>query len=384
MIPYNTQKIFPNDLIRVKKSLKNKIITGGKIVKSFENSIKKNLKCNYVISCANGTAALHLSLMALSFRKDDFLIMPIVNFISSSNIASILNINIIYCDVDPITGQITPELLNKCLKKNKLKKIKAVMLMYLGGYADNIEQFYNLKKKYKFLIIEDGCHAFGSEYIFKQKKFKIGSCKHSDICTFSFHPLKTITTGEGGAVCVNNKKIYDNLIKLRSHGIKRNDNKHWKYDVIFPGLNYRISDLNCALGLSQLGSLKKILKKRKLLAKKYSTFFLKYNNFIKVRFINYGILNSYHLFIISIDFKKLKKNKNNMMNFFKSKNIFLQQHYIPINQFRYYKKKISGKFPNSKKYIDNTLSVPLYFSLNDYNFLKITNTFKKFFQIEKI
>ena len=125
----------------------------------------------------------------------------------------------------------TPKFLTDCIKKNKIKKIKAVITMYMGGFPENISQFYYLKKKYAFSIIEDACHAFGASYKHNNKTFKVGSCKHSDVCTFSFHPLKPITTGEGGIVTTNNKNIYQDLLLLRSHGISRSKNKHWEYDV---------------------------------------------------------------------------------------------------------------------------------------------------------
>ena len=141
--------------------------------------------------------------------------------------------------------------------------------MYHGGYPENVKKFYDIKKKYNFLIIEDACHALGSEYEFKNKSFKIGSCKHSDISTFSLHPLKSITSGEGGIITTNNSKISKNIKLFRSHGISRNKKEHWKYDVIKHGFNYRLSDINCALGLSQLKKINFFLHKRKKIYKRY-------------------------------------------------------------------------------------------------------------------
>jgi dTDP-4-amino-4,6-dideoxygalactose transaminase len=147
----------------------------------------------------------------------------------------------------------TPETLLACIKKNKLKKIKAILTMYMGGFPENVVEFYKIKKKYRCFLIEDACHALGAKYEHKSKDIYIGSCKHSDIAVFSLHPVKTITAGEGGLVTTNSKLIYQRILELRSHGIIRNKkNYHWKYNIYELGFNYRLSDLNCALAISQL------------------------------------------------------------------------------------------------------------------------------------
>lgn len=147
--------------------------------------------------------------------------MPVINFISAYRIAKMLGAKIFFADVDPISGQMTPRTLRECIKKNRLSKIKLILTMYLGGYAENIEEFYKIKKKYNSYIIEDSCHAFGSKYKFKNKLINVGSCKHSDISVFSFHPVKPITTGEGGAISTNSKKIATKINLLKNHGIVR-------------------------------------------------------------------------------------------------------------------------------------------------------------------
>ena len=189
--------------------------------------------------------------------------MPSINFISSYNLAKIMQLKVYLVDVDQYTGQVSPKKILECIKINKIKNIKAVITMYNGGYPENIKEFNEIKKKYNFLLIEDACHAFGSEYKYKNEYFKIGSCKHSDISTFSLHAIKSITTGEGGIVTTNNFKIAKNVELYRSHGILRNNKKHWKYDVVKHGYNYRLSDINCALGLSQLKKINLFLNKRK-------------------------------------------------------------------------------------------------------------------------
>ena len=211
LIPYNKQNINREDIKIVSQSLKEDLITTGKNVEKFELNIKNKIKSKYVVSCSSGTSALHLSLLSLNLNQNDVVLMPAINFISAYNMSKNLKLNIYLVDVDPISGQMTPDTLKNCIKTFNIKKIKVLFTMFLGGYPENIPEFYQLKKKYNFKIIEDACHAFGSKYYYKKKYYNVGSCKHSDISTFSFHPVKSIATGEGGAISTNDKKIYNNL-----------------------------------------------------------------------------------------------------------------------------------------------------------------------------
>ena len=250
--PYGRQYIDSQDIRIVSKALKEDLITTGRYVKKFENKISKFLKVNYVASCHSGTSALHLALMAIDLEKDDVIIMPAVNFIAVYNMARLMNAKIFLADVNPLTGQMTPETLLECIKNNKLRKIKAIVTMYLGGYPLNAIEFYKIKKKFNCYLIEDACHALGARYFNNKKYLPVGCCKHSDISTFSLHPVKTITSGEGGLVTTNNKFFYEKILSLRSHGIDKDRNFHWKYNLSKSGFNYRLSDINCALGLGQL------------------------------------------------------------------------------------------------------------------------------------
>ena len=211
IIPYGRQYIDKQDVRLVTKALKKNLITTGDYVKKFEEEIKKLLKSKFAISCTNGTAGLHLALKAINIQKNDVIIMPAINFISIYSFSQMLGAKIFLADVNPFTGQMTPKTVFECIKKNKIKKIKAIVTMYLGGYPENIPEFYNIKKKYKCYLIEDACHALGAKYEFKNKKYYIGSCKHSDLAVFSLHPVKTITTGEGGIVTTNNKILAKKL-----------------------------------------------------------------------------------------------------------------------------------------------------------------------------
>lgn len=377
VLNYGKQFIDNKDIQSVKASLSNQYLTTGPLVKKFENDLKKKLKCKYVTTCSSGTAALHIALKMIDIKENDIVILPIVNFISTTNILTEMKAKLYFADVDPSNGQMTPKTLTECIKKNKLKKIKAFVTMYLGGNCQNNVLFYRLKKKLKCFMIEDACHALGTKYISLNKGYYIGSCKHADISTFSLHPVKSITTGEGGFLTTNKKALFDKSILFRSHGIVRKNNAHWDYDVKVPGLNYRLSDLNCSLGISQLKKLDKFTKKRNYIAKKYLEVF-KNNKFIELPQTLKNICSSWHLFIITIDFTRVKKKKEELFKFFLKNKIRLQQHYIPINKFSYYKNKIKGKFKYSETYYKNSLSLPIHFSCTIKDIKKVEKNLIKF------
>lgn len=372
IINYNKQYLDKDDKKSVLKALNQKFLTGGDNVKKFENKLKNFLKVKHALSCSSGTAGLHLAFESLSLKKDDIVIMPIINFVASYSMANLYKAKIFFADVDSSTGQMTPETLLKCIKTNKLTKIKAVVLMYMGGYPDNVLKFYSLKKKFNFYIVEDACHAFGASYKFKNKNFKIGSCKHSDLCIFSFHPVKTITTGEGGLICTNNNKLYLNIKNFRSHNIERQQD-YWNYDISKPAFNYRLSDINCALGISQLKKINFFLAKRKILFDTYSEFFKNYSSKLNFRKINKYDKPCFHLGILNINFKK--KNKNKLIKYLNKKKIFPQYHYKPLNLFKFLKKKFNmnlNKFSGAKKYYSSSISLPLYVSLKVKDVIKIS------------
>jgi dTDP-4-amino-4,6-dideoxygalactose transaminase len=382
IIPYGRQYIDNQDIKFVSKSLKQDLITTGEYVKKFQSEIKKLVKSKFAISCSSGTAGLHLALKAINIKKDDIIIMPAINFIAVYSISRMLGAKIFLADVDPFTGQMTPKTLIECILRNNLKKIKAIITMYLGGYPENIVEFYDIKKKYKCFLIEDACHAFGARYQFKNKKLYIGSCKHSDIAVFSLHPVKTLTAGEGGIVTTNNKIIANKVLILRSHGIKRKKNKHWEYNIQDFGFNYRLSDINSALALSQLSKIKKFINFRHKIYKNYQKFLITNPHIILP---NYNKKNesAFHLFLILIK-NNSKLIKEKLFNFLKKNKIFAQYHYIPIYRFSCFREKINYKnFPNSEYYYRHSLSIPFFYNLSLKNQNYILKKIKVFFEYFK-
>ena len=374
-ITYGKQYIDRADKLSVLRTLSKDIITTGDEVNNFEKKIKRYLKCNYATVCNSGTSAIFLALGGIDLKKNDVVVMPAINFIASYNISKFYEAKIYLADVDKITGQMTPQNVIDCCKKFKINKIKAIITMHHGGYPINTYSFFKLKKKFGCYIIEDSCHALGATYQSKEKKIKIGSCNHADISTFSLHPLKTITTGEGGIVTTNSKIINNKLKMMRSHGITRKKN-HWEYDVKTHGLNLRLNDFQCSLGISQLKKINKFILKRKKISNLYDKYLKESND---IRLIEYSkkIKPSYHLYIIHLNNGSISL-KNKFIKFMLKKKIYIQYHYIPIYKFTICNEK--EEYKNSEKYYNTALSLPIHYGLTKIEQMYVIKNIFKFFK----
>lgn len=385
-IPYGIHSIDPIDIKNVSRALKNNLITQGPLIKKFEKKICQIVNAKYSIAVSSCTAGLHLALKAISEGnlKNNVYTSPI-SFISTANTIKLNNLNARFIDIDKNTLNICTKELKKIIQKDK--KILAVIPVHLGGLASHSKEIFNICKKKKILVVEDAAHSFGGSYF---DGSKIGSCKYSDITVFSFHPVKTITTGEGGIITTNQKRIYEKILKLRNHGIEKNPKKWinkkiaysngkpnlWYYEVNELGLNYRITDFQCALGLSQLKKLNFILNYRKKIADLYDKSFINFPN-ISIPQFKKRKESSNHLYILNINFQKLKINKNRFMRELLKKNIVTQVHYIPIFFQKFYKKNISfKKFKNSINYYSQALSIPIFYKLKLSDQKKIISNIK--------
>ena len=380
LIPYGKQFIDKNDISFVVKSLKNNYITTGPFVNAFEKKVSRNFNVPFVYSCSSGTAALHLAFLSIGLNEKDTIIIPAINFIASANLASQMKAKIFFADVDPVSGQSTIKKIEDCIKKNKIKKLKAIVTMYNGGYPRDIIKLNSLRKKYKCFLIEDSCHALGAKYLNSKKYEKVGSCKHSDISTFSLHPLKSITSGEGGIVTTRNKSLAEKIKLYRSHGIVRKK-QHWDYDVKFDGLNYRLSDINCALAFSQIKKLEKFVSKRKKIFDLYYRELNNYKNICSIIRPEKNTNSSFHLVFLRLNYDRLKKNKEDLIYFLMKKKVIGQFHYIPFFKFSFFKKRLKmhkNIFTGCKEFSNKTFSLPIYFTLKEKEVLMICNHIKKF------
>ena len=363
-IPYGRQYIDRHDLREIKNVIYDDYITTGKSVEKFENNIKKFTNAKYALTCNSGTSALYLAFKSIDIGPNDNILIPSINFVAASNMLTTLGANIFLVDVNKNTGQITPQDIEYCIKKNNLKNIKAIITMYLGGNPINVINFFKIKKKLKCYLIEDACHALGSTYINNGKNYKIGSCQHSDISTFSMHPLKSITSGEGGIITTNSNKIFKKSSLQRNHGIVRSK-KHYHYNIKEAGMNFRLSDINSALAISQLKKIESFIKRRNQIRILYNHLLSKNEFLLKRNYKTEETISACHLYQIQVDFDKLKINRNKLMDELKKKNIITQVHYIPIYEHTLYKKLKKKFLTNTDFFYRSTISLPIFFKLKN-------------------
>lgn len=377
-IPYSRQHVSPKDIINVSKSLKEDLITTGKSTLLFEKNLSLYCNSKFATLVSSATAGLHLACLALGIKNKDIVWCSANSFVASSNAALYCGASVDFIDINLNDYNICVKKLKTKLSKTPKNKLPKILIVtHLGGIPADLESIYKLSKKYKFKIVEDASHALGSEYNNK----KIGSCKYSSICVFSFHPIKTITTGEGGACLTNNPVIDKKIKQLRSHGIIRNLNKKnynkFYYEQISLGYNYRLSDINAALGLSQLKRINKILKSRNKIANIYRDQ-LKSKDLVFTEKLK-NKKSSNHLFIVRLENKKLIKNQKKIIDYLLKNKILVNIHYYPIYLNPYYKKLgfKNGYCPNAENYYKSSFSLPLYEKIKKKEFLFVCSKIEK-------
>ncbi len=357
-IPYGKQTISKDDILAVNRALSSEFITTGPTAKIFEKNIAKYCSSKYCIAVSNGTVALHLVSKVLLNRNDKVLTTP-NSFLATSNSILYVNAKPVFVDITE-DGNIDLDLCEIELKRDS--SIKAIYAVSFSGNMLNQKKLKYLRETYNIKIVEDNAHAMGAIY----DGIKAGSCKNSDCSIFSFHPVKHMTTGEGGAITTNSKKIYEKLLTLRNHGMQKKDDLNpWEYEMINLGINGRITDIQCALGLSQLKKLPEFIKRRVQIAQNYDKAFK--STIIKPLYLDEG-KSSYHLYVARVDFSKLKITKLQLYNQLREEfNIGLQIHYMPINKQPYYKSLGYGfeHMPMMDKYYEECFSLPMYPLLKD-------------------
>ena len=375
MISYGKQFIDKDDINLVSKVLTQDLITQGKYVKIFEKKIEKKFS-KHACVVANGTAALHLSLRALNIKKNDLVLYSPLSFVAGANAALYCQAKVDFVDINFKDYNIDIDKLEKKIKKyfKKKTKVKVVIITDYAGQPADWKKLKQLSKKYKFSLINDNCHALGASY----KGNRDYAVKYADLVTLSFHPVKVITTGEGGAVLTNNKKLAIKVKNLRSHGIIRPSHSTWEYEIEDIGYNYRINDFQCALGISQLKKIEDFVKRRKYLASLYYKKLKNNKHIILPKIIN-ETEHSFHLFPIQVKFSK-KINKKKLFQIFLKNKIRLQVHYKPTHLFTLYKKKFNfkrGDFPNAELFYKREFSLPIFYSLSPKNINKVCNLLNK-------
>ena len=352
MIPYGKQFLIQDDIDAVVETLQSDYLTTGPKVKEFENALAAYCDVKYCLVVANGTAALHLASLVL-LNKDDKVLTTPNSFLATSNAILYAGAKPVFIDIAK-DGNIDLDLCEKELQKDPA--IKAIYPVAFSGNMVDQKKLKHLRDTYNITVLEDCAHAIGA----KDGDIKAASCTNSDISILSFHPVKHMTTGEGGAITTNSKEIYKKLLILRGHGmVKTPEMKPWEYEMKELGFNYRITDIQCALGLSQLKKLDNFISRRIEIVKKYDEVF---KDTIVKSLYTYNGKSSYHLYVVQVDFTKLEISKVDLFNNLRKKNIGIQLHYIPINKQPYYRGLGYGgeHTPVMDKYYEECFSLPMY------------------------
>ena len=385
MIPYGKQDINQSDIDTVINVLKSDFLTQGPQVPLFEKTVAEYCGAEFGVAVNSATSALHVACLALGLGKGDYLWTSPNTFVASANCGLYCGAQVDFVDIDPLTYNLSPEELEKKLiqakQYNKLPKI--VIPVHFAGQSCDMRKIYSLSREYGFKIIEDASHAIGGKYLDQP----IGGCQYSDITVFSFHPVKIITTAEGGLATTNNKKLSERMQLFRSHGVTRDPGLmtkeaegSWYYQQVELGFNYRMTELQAALGVSQMRRLDEFIVKRHKLQERYDLL-LEDLPIIKP----YQDKDSYsalHLYPIKIQVNKVKNTKKEIFEALRKNGISVSVHYIPVHTQPYYEnigfKK--GCYPNAESYYQRSISIPLYFGLTLEQQDKVIESLKQVLQ----
>lgn len=367
MIYYGKQNINEEDIKAVENVLRSDFLTQGPTIEKFEKKVADYCGAKYAVAVTNATSALHIACRAVNLGEGDFLWTSPITFVASANCGRYCGAGVDFVDIDDNTYNMSVEILEDKLKKSAHLP-KVVIPVHLAGQSCDMEKIYALSRRFNFTVIEDASHAVGADY----KNSKVGSCKFSDMAVFSFHPVKIITTGEGGMILTNNKNLYEKLKLYRSHGITRNPalmthepDGAWYYQQIDLGFNYRMTDIQAALGYSQMNRLENFVARRRYLANRYNEKLKALP--LKIPYQSADTNSSWHIYVVRLDFNQVKKSKVQIFAEMREKGVTLNLHYIPVHTQPYYE-KLGHKpedCPNAIKYYEEAFTLPLYYSLTD-------------------
>jgi UDP-4-amino-4,6-dideoxy-N-acetyl-beta-L-altrosamine transaminase len=382
MIPYGKQDINQADIEAVIDVLNSDFITQGPKVIAFEKLVANYCNADFGVAVNSATSALHISCLALGLGKNDWLWTSPNSFVASANCGIYCGAKIDFVDIDPISYNICVDELEKKLleakKKNLLPKI--LIPVHFAGQSCNMQKIYELSKIYGFKIIEDASHAIGAKYLDEP----IGNCEFSDVTVFSFHPVKIITTAEGGLATTNSSKLFKKLELYRSHGVTRNQELmhsnspgSWYYEQIDLGFNYRMTEIQAALGISQMKRLDEFVNKRHILKDRYDS--LLEDLPIVIPSQNDFSHSSMHLYPILVDLKLAAKSRSQIFEELRNLEIGVNIHYIPIHLHPYYQKFgfQAGDFPKAENYYSQAISLPLFSSMSIEQQDQVINTLRK-------
>ena len=386
MIPYSKQSISIIDALRVARQVKFRSLTQGAQIKEFEDSVADYVGSKYAVAVSSATAGLHLAHLANGDPIGSNVATSPISFVASANTIIYAGHTPFFVDIDFDSGSMSVDKLTDLINKTK---ISTVVPVHYAGLPCDMKRINEVCKEKNIKIIEDAAHALGATY---DSGEKVGSCTYSDMTVFSFHPVKSITTGEGGMITTNNEKLYAKLLKLRTHGIQRKEDGFqnrilgytdgepnlWYYEMDSLGYHYRLTEIQAVLGYSQMKKINRLMRKRQVIAKRYDKYFSNIKNIKKLQSKSLS-KSANHLYTIKIDFTKIKISRNDLMNKLRKVGIITQVHYIPIPLHPYYNDLGYNvdDLPNTMNFYSQILSIPIYPKLSIAKQFKVYKNLKK-------
>ncbi len=364
LIPYGRQQIEEDDIAAVARVLRGDWLTTGPEVEKLEADLAKRIGAGYAVACASGTAALHLSLLALGIGDGDRVVVPALTFTATASAARLVGAEVTFADVDPANGLMDTGMAEAALTDD----VKAVLPVHLNGQTVDMAAFTEWAAKWDIALIEDACHAFGGTYRDAAGDWRpVGDIEHDGTACFSFHPVKAIAMGEGGAVTCRDDEIAARLRQYRNHGIVRKPGPQpWAYEVRDVGLNYRASDIHCALARSQLAKLDRFLARRRDIVSAYDRLFAPLAPALRPLARVDHCQPAWHLYVVHIDWAALDTDRASFMAALAAEGIGSQVHYIPLHQQPYFRDRYGRQsLPGAEAYYASCLSLPLYPAMTD-------------------
>lgn len=388
-LPYGRQALASEDIEAVLAVLTGDFLTTGPAVPALEAALADATGSRYVAACSSGTAALHLANLATGIGRGDTVIVPSITFLATASAVELVGASVRFADVDPDTGLMTAETLRASVDGSP-DLPKAAYAVHLGGQAADMDALGDVADEHGFELLEDASHALGSEITDRLgDRHRIGSSGRSRLATFSFHPVKTITTGEGGAVATGDEDIHERILRLRNHGMTRNSAMFvdpdlsfdadgvpcpWAYEMHRPGLNYRMSDIHAALGRSQIARLAAIIEKRRKLVRVYRELLAPLGNAVRPVREMPNQNPAWHLLQVLIEFDELGVSRGATMSRLRRAGIGTQVHYIPVHRQPYYREREEVNLPGAESFFRRTLSLPLHMNMNTEDVARVVAT----------
>ena len=381
-LPYARQRVGNDDIAAVVDVLRGDWLTTGPTIEAFERALGAEVNAPNTLVCSSGTAALHLAALAIGLRPGDRVVVPALTFVATANAARLVGAEVVFADVDPDTGLMEAEHLDAALARTGDHPACAVFPVHLNGQSPDMPTLAKIAREHGLMVVEDAAHALGTSYLDGNGGLaKVGECRHSDLTAFSFHPVKTVAMGEGGALTGGDSALIDHARRLRSHGIERDASAFksadlgfdergaanpWYYEMLEVGFNYRASDIHCALGLSQLAKLAQFTRERARLVARYDALLAPIAPLVRPIARALTSRPAWHLYVLRVDFAAAGSSRGAVMRALRERGIGTQVHYLPLHLQPYYRRRYGDlSLPGAEAYYADVLSLPLHTQMDE-------------------